>query len=226
MTITRRIALITLGALVIVVGAWYGALWRPAQKHLATLRSEQTAAASNVMALQAQADALRGEQKQLPKDRVELSQLQAAIPNGPSLDQLIKVIDNAAHQAGVSLTSLATPPPAGWGTSGATPAATGSGPQDFQVSVGLSGTDRGVLQFVTDLDSQARLFVVDSFSLNSAPGLAASAAATQATAPATAGTATAGTATAGIAAPGAYTVSVTAFYISAAANNPVFPGPA
>ena len=175
MTITRRIALITLGALVIVVGAWYGALWRPAQKHLATLRSEQTVAASNVMALQAQADALRGEQKQLPKDRVELSQLQAAIPNGPSLDQLIKVIDNAAHQAGVSLTSLATPPPAGWGTSGAAPSATGSGPQDFQVSVGLSGTDRGVLQFVTDLDSQARLFVVDSFSLNSAPGLTAGA---------------------------------------------------
>ncbi len=140
MTITRRIALITLGALVIVVGAWYGALWRPAQKHLATLRSEQTVAANNVMTLQAQADALRGEQKQLPKDRVELSQLQAAIPNGPSLDQLIKVIDNAAHQAGVSLTSLATPAPAGWGTNGAaSSAATGPGPQDFQVGVGLSG---------------------------------------------------------------------------------------
>ncbi|MGP8208946.1 MAG: hypothetical protein ACLQVK_23330 [Acidimicrobiales bacterium] len=212
MTITRRIALITLGALVIVVGAWYGALWRPAQKHLATLRSEQTVAANNVMTLQAQADALRGEQKQLPKDRVELSQLQAAIPNGPSLDQLIKVIDNAAHQAGVSLTSLATPAPAGWGTNGAaSSAATGPGPQDFQVGVGLSGSDRGVLQFVTDLDSQPRLFVVDSFSLNSAPGSTAAATAATAAAPAT---------------PGAYTVSVTAFYISATANNPVFPGPA
>jgi Tfp pilus assembly protein PilO len=208
-TITRRIALITLGALVIVVGAWYGALWRPAEKHLSTLRSEQTAAANNVMTLQAQADALRGEQKQLPKDRVELSQLQAAIPNGPSLDQLIKVIDNAARDAGVSLTSLGTPPPSGWGSSGATSsAALGPGPQDFQVSVGLQGSDRGMLQFVTDLGSQSRLFVVDSFSLNSAPG---SAAATGAAAPAT---------------PGTYTVSVTAFYISAAANNPVFPGPA
>ena len=67
MTITRRIALITLGALVIVVGAWYGALWRPAQKHLATLRSEQTVAANNVMTLQAQADALRGSRNSCPR---------------------------------------------------------------------------------------------------------------------------------------------------------------
>jgi Tfp pilus assembly protein PilO len=206
---TRRIALITLGALVIVVGAWYGALWRPAEKHLATLRSEQTVAASNVMTLQAQADALRTEQKQLPKDRLELSKLQTAIPDGPSLDQLIKVIDNAAREAGVSLTSLATPAPAGWGSSGATSSVAPSpGPQDFQVSVGLDGSDRGVLQFVTDLDSQPRLFVVDSFSLNSAPG---SVAAAGAAAPATAG---------------AYSVGVTAFYVSAASNNPVFPGPA
>lgn len=204
MTLTRRIALITLGALVIVVGAWYGALWRPAEKHLATLRSEQTTAANNVMTLQAQADALRGEQKQLPKDRVELSQLRAAIPNGPSLDQLIKVVDNAAHEAGVSLTSLATPPPAGWGASGlSTSAAPGPGPQDMQVNVGLEGSDRGVLQFITDLDSQPRLFVVNSFNLDSDGAPAAASVA-----------------------PGSYTVSVDVFFISAASNNPVFPGPA
>jgi Tfp pilus assembly protein PilO len=208
-TLTRRIALITLGALVIVVGAWYGALWRPAEKHLATLRSEQTTAANNVMTLQAQADVLRGEQKQLPKDRVELSQLQAAIPNGPSLDQLIKVVDNAAHDAGVSLTALATPPPIGWGANGpSTSAVPGPGPQDIQVSVGLQGSDRGVLKFITDLDSQPRLFVVNSFTLDSAGSAPASAGAG---APVV---------------PGTYSVSVDAFYISAVANNPVFPGPA
>jgi Tfp pilus assembly protein PilO len=207
--LTRRIALITLGAVVIVVGVWYGALWRPAEKHLNTLRSEQATAANNVMTLQAQADALRAEQKQLPKDRVQLSQLQAAIPNGPSLDQLIKVIDNAAHQAGVSLTSLATPPPVGWGAiNQSTSAAQGPGPQDIEVNVGLQGSDRGVLQFVTDLDSEPRLFVVNSFTLNSAGnGPASAAAATSAVA-------------------GTYSVSVDAFYVTAASNSPVFPGPA
>jgi Tfp pilus assembly protein PilO len=208
-TLTRRIALITLGALVIVVGVWYVALWRPAEKHLAALRSEQTSAASNVMTLQAQANALRAEQKQLPKDRVALSQLQAAIPNGPSLDQLIKVVDNAARQAGVSLTSLSTPAPVGWGAaSQSATAAQTPGPQNIQVNIGLQGSDHGVLQFITDLDSEPRLFVVNSFTLNSTGSSPTPAAATT---PSAAGT---------------YSVSVDAFYISAASDSPVFPGPA
>jgi Tfp pilus assembly protein PilO len=204
---TRRIALITLSALILVVGVWYGALWRPAEKHLATLRAQQVLAANNVLTLQAQADALRAQQKQLPQDKVALAKLAAAIPADPGLDQLIKVIDNAAGEAGVSLTSLGTPPPSGWGTSGpSSAAAQGPGPQDMTISVGFQGSDRGMLQFVTDLDSEARLFVVDSFSLNSAP---------RASGPSSS-TGSAGAST--------YSVTVTAFYVSGASNNPVFPG--
>lgn len=205
MKMTRRVVLITLCALVLVVGVWYGALWRPAEKHLATLRSQQTTAADNVLALQFRVGALRAEQKQLPKEKRALAELEAAIPADPGLDQLIKVIDSAANKAGVSLTSLGTPPPSGWGTTAAS-TAPGPGPQDMTVNVGLQGSDRSILQFVTALGSEPRLFVVDSFSLNSAPGASG--------ASGTAGPATTST----------YSVTVSAFYLSGASNNPVFPG--
>jgi Tfp pilus assembly protein PilO len=201
---SRRIALITLGALVLVVGVWYGALWRPAEKHLATLRAAQVVAANNVLSLQAQADALRVQQKQLPKERAALAALEAAIPADPGLDQLIKVIDNVTNQAGVSLTSIGTPAPSGWGSSGSASAAPGPGPQSIAVGIGVQGSDVSLLRFVTDLNSASRLFVVDGFSLSSAPR--------------------AGAASAAASAASSYSLSVTVFYVSAASNNPVFPG--
>jgi len=229
--ISRRIVLITACALVVVVGAWYGALWHPAQKHLATLRTEQVAAANNLVTLQVQVSALKAEQKQLPKDKKALRDLDALIPADPGLDQLIKVIDNAANQAGVSLTSLGTPPPSGWG---APPSATGAattGPQIMSINVGFQGSDRGVLQFVTDLDAAPRLFVVDSFDLNSVPG----ASATPRTTPVAGATSTPVTSVpaaqgtsggAGTGTANTYSMSITAFYVSGASNDPVFPGSA
>jgi Tfp pilus assembly protein PilO len=229
--ISRRIVLIPACALVVVVGAWYGALWHPAQKHLATLRTEQVAAANNLVTLQVQVSALKAEQKQLPKDKKALRDLNALIPADPGLDQLIKVIDNAANEAGVSLTSLGTPPPSGWG---APPSATGAattGPQIMSINVGFQGSDRGVLQFVTDLDAAPRLFVVDSFDLNSVPG----ASATPRTTPVAGATSTPVTSVpaaqgtsggAGTGTANTYSMSITAFYVSGASNDPVFPGSA
>lgn len=232
MKISRRIVLITACALVVVVGAWYGALWHPAQKHLATLRTEQVAAANNLITLQLQVSALKAEQKQLPKDKKALRDLNALIPADPGLDQLIKVIDNAANEAGVSLTSLGTPPPSGWG---APPSATGAataGPQIMSINVGFQGSDRGVLQFVSDLDAAPRLFVVDSFDLNSVPGASAKPGTTPiagatSTAPVTSVPAAQGTSGgAGTGTANTYSMSITAFYVSGASNDPVFPGSA
>ena len=213
-----------------MVGAWYGALWRPAQKHLATLRTEQVAAADNLVTLQAQVNALKAEQKQLPKDKKALSALNALVPADPGLDQLIKVIDNAANEAGVSLTSLGTPPPSGWGAAPSATGAAATGPQIMSINVGFQGSDRSVLRFVTDLDAAPRLFVVDSFDLNSVPGASATPGTSplaSATGTAPVGSVPAGQATsggAGTATANTYSMSISAFYVSGASNDPVFPG--
>jgi hypothetical protein len=102
----------------------------------------------------------------------------------------------------------------------------------MNINVGFQGSDRGVLQFVTDLDAAPRLFVVDSFDLNSVPaasakpGTAPVAGATS-TAPVTSVPAAQG-ASGSAATSGAntYSMSITAFYVSGASNDPVFPGSA
>ena len=208
MKLSHRIALITLVALIVVVGVWYVALWHPAQKNVATLRAQQAVAAANVMTLQAQVDNLRAEQKQLPRDRALLAKFEASIPTDPGLDQLIKVINNAVNEAGMSLTSIGTPAPSGWGVTGPAAVPTGPGPQSIAISIGVQGSDVGMLRLVTDLDSEPRLLVVNSLSLDSAPSASgASNGASSATS-------------------NAYSVSATAFFVSVASNNPVFPGDA
>lgn len=218
MNVTRRLALITLGALVLVVGVWYGALWRPAEKHLSTLKAAQVVAANNVMSLQAQVGALRAAQKQLPKDRAALAALDAAIPADPGLDQLIKVINNVATQAGVSLTTIGTPAPSGWGQSGGAVAGTGPGPEDLSVSIGVQGSDVKLLQFVTDLNAAPRLFVVDGFSLTSAPRTGAVSSGSSNVSPGSSDVSS------GSSDVSSYSLSVTTFFVSATSNNPVFPG--
>ena len=207
-----------------MVGAWYGALWRPAQKHLATLRAEQVVAADNVLSFETQVDALRADQKQVPKERVALCHLDDRTGrSGPGpADQGNR---QRGQEAGMSLTSWVRPRrPAGDSSVG--DGRGRAGPQSIAVS--LQGSDRSVLRFVTDLDSEPRLFVVNSFDLDSAPG------ASQRPGPARlaggAGTAPVGTYRPGSARgrrgrpANTYSVSITAFFVSEASNNPVFPG--
>ena len=105
---TQRIALITVAALLVVVGVWYVALWRPAQSHIDSLRAQQVTAAANVETLQAQVDVLRAQERRLPAERAALVKLDEAIPADPGLDQLLKVVDNAVAEAGMTLTSIGT----------------------------------------------------------------------------------------------------------------------
>jgi hypothetical protein len=106
----------------------------------------------------------------------------------------------------MSLTSIGTPAPSGWGVTGPAAVPTGPGPQSIAISIGVQGSDVGMLRLVTDLDSEPRLLVVNSLNLDSAPSASGSSnAASSAT-------------------PNAYSVSATAFFVSVASNNPVFPG--
>ena len=190
----RRVVLIAAVGLFVVVGAWFGLFWRPETSHLHALENQRFQATNNVDILQGQLDSLKALQLKTPAERAALGNLEQAVPQGPSLDQLLNSLNTAAVQAGVTLSSVGTPTPAGWaGTAaGASGSAALGGPQSISLSVSVNGTNARVLRFVTVLESQPRLFVVDNFSLN--------------------GTSQATT--------GGTSLSLRAFYISAASGDP------
>jgi Tfp pilus assembly protein PilO len=168
MTMMRRVALIALGGLLVVVAGWYVVFWRAESSHLQALKAQEAKAAANVSQLDAQLSALRVLQREVPAEKAALNKLDQDIPEGPSLDQLLDVVNHAASQAGVALTAISTPEPTGWGgMASAQGTTTGPGPQSMSLSISVNGSNAGLLRFITALDSAPRLLVVDNFSLNS-----------------------------------------------------------
>jgi len=189
----RRVALITLAGLLVVVGVWYMVFWRSETSHLKALKAQESQAAANVSQLQVQLDALKILQREVPVEKVDLSKLQQDVPEGPSLDQLVDTVNHAASAAGVTLTSIATPYPSGWGGGPSTTGpASGSGPPSMSLSISVNGNNSQLLRFITALDSEPRLYVVDNFTLDSSSEAAS----------------------------GITSLTVEAFYVSAAAADP------
>lgn len=195
----ERAALVGLGAAMVLVIAWYLALWRPEASSLRAARTTESQAATQVASDEGQIVSLRADGAQVAKAKAVLHRLVEAVPDGPSLDQMLSTINRAAASSGVSLTSVGTPTPSGWpvGSSGATTPTTGTGPSSISLSLGVTGSQAGVLGFIRALDAQPRLYVVSSFGL--------------------------GTPTAG-GAPSSTTLTVEAFFKSAASGIPTFPG--
>ncbi len=195
----RRVVLIAATGLVVVVAAWFGLFWHPETSHLSALEDQRSQAMETVGQLEGQLAGLKALQLKTPAEKAALTKLEKAVPEGPSLDQLLDSLNTAAVHAGVTLTSVSAPTPAGWAgaTTGETSAVTAGGPQSITLSVAVNGSNADVLRFVTALDSQPRLFVVDNFVLN--------------------GTVQTG----GVqATTGGTSLSVQAFYVSAASGDP------
>lgn len=194
----ERVALVALGAVVLVIVVWLVAFWRPEGSSLRTAQKAEAQAAAQVSSDQAQIATLRADAPKVAKEKAVLKKLVQEVPDGPSLDQMLLTINRAASSAGVTLSSVGTPEPSGWGgSSGQSAPTTASGPESISLALGVSGSQSAVLRFVSTLDAQPRLYVVNSFSL---------------TKPTQGG---AGVST---------SLTVQAFFQSAASNNPTFPG--
>ena len=168
MTMKRRVALIALSGLLVVVAGWYVVFWRAESSHLQAMKAQEAKTAANISQLDTQLGALRVLQRDVPAENAALDKLDQEIPEGPSLDQLLDVVNHAAAQAGVTLTAISTPEPTGWGGSAsAQGTTTGPGPLSMSLSISVDGNNSRLLRFINELDSAPRLFVVDNFSLNS-----------------------------------------------------------
>jgi Tfp pilus assembly protein PilO len=194
----QKVAALAVAVIALVLTVWFVAFWRPEGSGLQAAKKAEAQAAEQVASDQAQIAMLRADAPKVAKEKVILQKLLRELPDGPSLDQMLLTINRAAASSGVVLSSVGTPEPSGWGTPpGSTTPVTVAGPQSISISLGVTGTPARVLRFVSALDAQPRLYVVNSFSLSAPP----------------AGHSVVST-----------SLTVQGFYQSAASNNPVFPG--
>ncbi|HMK97825.1 MAG TPA: hypothetical protein VK425_09790 [Acidimicrobiales bacterium] len=193
----QRIAIVAGATLVVVLALWYVLMWRPETSHLKTARAAEATAAAQLASDQSQLVQLRVEAPKVAKEEAVLLSLVKAVPDGPSLDEVFHTLNSAAGESGVALTSVGSPEPTGWGEAAPSSAPASTGPSSVSLSLGVSGTISHVLQFIRALDSQPRLYVVQSFSLTT-PSPPSGMVSTS--------------------------ITVQTFFQSASSNNPVFPG--
>jgi Tfp pilus assembly protein PilO len=198
--LVTKVGLIALAGMLAVAGAWYELFWRPETSHWRAEAKAEVQAAGRVSSLEGQLAALEALQKKVPLERLELAKAREEVPDGPSLDQLLVTIVGAASKAGVSVQSIGTPEPSGWGATTGGAASTGSGPAALTLPIGVTGSPEGVLKFVEALDSSPRLYVVTQFQLNFS---------------------TQQTSQTANASPQGTSLTVMAFYVSASPANPV-----
>jgi hypothetical protein len=166
---TGKLGAIALGGAFVVTGAWYGIFWRSETSHLRAENQAETNASDLVASMRGQVSALEALQKKIPAERSELALLRQEVPDGPSLDQLLVAIANAAGKAGVVVQSIGTPEPSDWGgTPASVSAGANAGPQSIAIPISVSGDSMRVLGFISTLETEPRLFVVTQFSLNTA----------------------------------------------------------
>ncbi len=199
----RRVGLFALIAVVVVVVGWYGLFWRSENAHLSAARTQEQQSALQVSTERSTLFGLEAQYKKLGQDQSVLQQLVKAVPNGPSLDELMDTLNAAATKSGVVIGTVTTPTPQGWASDQVvTPPAqsTGSGPESIDVNLSVGGTEAQVLKFVAALDDQPRIYVINSFALTGGSGPLLPGSAENAS------------------------LSVEMFFQSASSSNPVFPG--
>lgn len=199
----RRVGMFALIAVGVVVLVWYGLFWRSENAHLSAAHAQEQKSATQVSSEQATLFSLEAQHKKLGQDEAALQQLVKAVPNGPSLDELMNTVNSAATQSGVVIGTITTPTPEGWASDQVVsppPQATGAGPESIDVNLTVGGTEAQVLKFVSALNDQPRIYVINSFALTggSGPLLPAS--------------------------PENASLSVEMFFQSDSSSNPVFPG--
>lgn len=160
-TTNRRIPLIAGGAALLLVIIWYLMLWSPQVKNLKAAHKAHAAAVAKIANLQSQQGQLRALVKQIPADNARFAQLEAAFPNNPQLDQALNLLQQAAVESGVGVTTL-TPTAPG---SGSTAAKAGEPSIALQMSV--RGNPAQVTAFLAALDALPRTVVVESVSMAS-----------------------------------------------------------
>ncbi|MGH3599618.1 MAG: type 4a pilus biogenesis protein PilO [Pseudonocardiaceae bacterium] len=166
----RKIGLIAGALAVVLVAAWYLALWKPTTRQLTSARHELVTAQNDRQQASRQRIALTNEQRRLPGEKAEAAALTAAVPPDPGIDTLIDQVNQVAAASGVALHSESQSL-----SSAAAPAATkSSGTASSLPSASLtfdvSGSYNQILDFVSRLQTTPRVVKVTALSLGGGGG--------------------------------------------------------
>lgn len=157
----RRLPIIAGAAALLLVVAWYFLFWSPEAKSVQKAHQARTAAEQQVTQLQSQVGDLQGLVKQIPADNARFAQLETALPDTPQLDQALNLLQAAAAQTGVTVSSVGPSPPSAAASGTSTP----GGPA-ITISINLQGSIAQIKAFLSALDALPRTLVVDKVSLS------------------------------------------------------------
>ncbi|MGH9076913.1 MAG: type II secretion system protein GspM [Acidimicrobiales bacterium] len=163
---TRRIAVSTILAAVVLAAAfWFGA-WRPASAHLKAADANLVQARQLQAQLVSQVGSLRKASAHMGSYQAQLDSLTASVPASPSLDTAIDRLAKVATVSGVQLVAVdpSSPAPAPAPPPAAGPAGS-TGPPSIHLQLSLTGTYAQLTSFIDQLDGSPRLFVVHDLTM-------------------------------------------------------------
>jgi Tfp pilus assembly protein PilO len=189
MTMTRRWAIGTAIAAVVILAAGWFLLVKPQNSKVSDLHTQTAAQDQQNQVLTTQIEALEAEQKQLPQQQRILEKFATKIPDTAAEPGLIRALSATAKASGVDITAI-TPGAAtqlgsaagGAATLGAAPASSAS-LYSLPLSLTVTGSYANLESFFSGLEQLPRAFMVSGFSLSRAGSTAGSSAGGAALAP-------------------------------------------
>lgn len=179
---TRKVGLVAAVAVVVVLAAWYMALWKPVNRQLATAHSQLAAAQNSRMQTEILHSSLVAKAAKLPAEQREGAALTAAAPTDIDVAGVIDQIDSIAAATGVTWQSESQTQaaPITGTTSSKSSASPASSLSSSTLTLSVSGSYVQVLGFLQRLQAIPRLVQVSALSLGgggspSAPATASSA---------------------------------------------------
>ena len=152
-----KLILIGVGAALVLTGAWFFFLWKPAGADLDKARADKVVAEQEASKLQARLSHLKKLEENASVLEQSRSLLATAIPSGDKLDEFILQVNERATRSGVSFVSVAPTPPA---------AAAAGAASSVGLQLQVAGDYFQVMRFLEEMRDGPRLFTVDNFSLN------------------------------------------------------------
>ena len=166
--------LTALGVVGVMAAGWF-LLVSPQRSHASELRTQAAGEQQQTATLQGQIAQLKQQQKGETAQQRKLMQIAAQIPDNPQLPALIRELSTAAHQAGVSLDSLAPSQPTlvtttATGGTAAAGAATASPLAQIPVTITVTGSYFNIETFMHSLEHLDRALKSTGLSIAPASG--------------------------------------------------------
>jgi Tfp pilus assembly protein PilO len=164
-TTMKRIGVVAGVAALVLLVAWYLALFSPQARDLSKAHKAHAAAEQKISQLQNQVTQLNALKAQIPADKAALSVLDQAVPSTPQLDGALRQLQAAATSSGVTLSTVSPSSLAGSSTSTAQKS---SGTPVITLNLTATGTYPQLTSFLSRLASMPRTVTVTSLNISGA----------------------------------------------------------